>query len=146
MSITSPPSGSQVDRTNIVRQPHIWKELKESNARVFFVYLSGAILIFIPVAVIVGIIAYLIIGKDVFGDRLDMDVVHKHWAGIFVFPGLVYFALFLVLITKIVSGDIHFKFGSTFEISGAASEGLMWILVFVSLTWGFSELWKLSMG
>jgi hypothetical protein len=61
-----------------------------------------------------------------------------------MFPVIAYFALFLVLITKLVSGDIHFKFSPTFEISGAASEGLMWILVFVSLTWGFSELWKLG--
>ena len=101
-------------------------------------------LIFIPVAAIVGIIWYLLGLPSPFGDRLLLSVAQDHWAAVFIFPVLAYFALFLVLITKYVACDIHFKLGPTAEISGAASEGLMWILVFLSLTWGFSELWKLA--
>jgi hypothetical protein len=144
MPITSTSSGSPVDDKTIARQQHIWPELTATYARTFFVYMSGIILLLIPVIVIISILYYLIANTSPFGNRIDMTIAHNHWAGVFIFPVIVYFALFLVLITKIVSGDIHFKFGSTFEISGAASEGLMWIFVFVSLTWGFSELWKLS--
>jgi hypothetical protein len=72
-----------------------------------------------------------------------LDVLKSHWAAIVGIPVLAFFSLFLIFLTRIVSGEIKFKLGEA-EISGAASEGLMWIFVFLSLVWGFSELWKLG--
>ena len=72
-----------------------------------------------------------------------LDILKSHWAAIVGIPVLAFFSLFLIFLTRIVSGEIKFKLGEA-EISGAASEGLMWIFVFLSLVWGFSELWKLG--
>ena len=80
--------------------------------------------------------------NDAIRNNVNMEIIRDHWAGLFVTPLLVVFSLLLVFITKIVSGPITFKLGGG-EISGAASEGLMWIFFFLSLVWGFSELWNL---
>jgi hypothetical protein len=116
------------------------------KAQIVFTFFCAFMLMLITIAVLVILFIYLMGWSATFNTRLanyvKWDIVQQHWAALFAFPLLAFFALFIVFLTKIVSGDIKFDLGPA-AISGAASEGLMWIFIFLSLIWGFSQLWNL---
>jgi hypothetical protein len=76
-------------------------------------------------------------GNQNFFDQL----VVEHFPTLVGIPAAVLMALFLVLVLRTVSGAIEFK-GLGFEFRGASGPIIMWILVFVSMTFGVCETWS----
>jgi hypothetical protein len=75
----------------------------------------------------------------------DLTVLQAHWIGVVgpVFAAI--FSLFLVFLTKTVSGELKVEIGPI-NLSGAASESLFWVINFVAIVWAFSTLWELKVG
>ena len=75
----------------------------------------------------------------------DLTVLQAHWIGVVgpVFAAI--FSLFLVFLTKTVSGDLKIEIGPI-NLSGAASESLFWVINFLAIVWAFSTLWELKVS
>jgi hypothetical protein len=73
---------------------------------------------------------------------LNTEVMQNHWPAVFGIPLSAVLALFVVLLTTTVTGEIKFELGPI-KVSGAAGESLIWLLGFFLSVWAFKELWPL---
>lgn len=116
--IHADPAASTPDQPS-----RFFKGAREVFVIIFLIFYVAAALIFL-----IEISLYLL-GTgfhDRLKDTLAIDIIYSHWPAIFALPLLTFFALSLVFITKLVAGELTFTLGPA-KISGAASEGLMFI-------------------
>lgn len=125
----------------MVAQNRTWTETAREAFTVGYGLFIGIVVVLATVEIVLYLFGFGF--NEEIGKFANLEVAKNHWPAVFVLPLIALFSLFLIFMTKLVSGEIKFKLGGA-EISGAASEGLMWILVFISLVWGFSQLWKLD--
>ncbi len=112
---------------------------EEMPARGFRLIFVGVVL-FVLVVFIVLTVIRLIDPTSIAG--LNTDVMQKHWAAVFGIPLSALLALFVVLVTTTVTGEIKFELGPI-RVSGAAGESVIWLLGFFLGVWAFKELWSL---
>ena len=73
---------------------------------------------------------------------LNTEVMQNHWVAVFGIPLSAVLALFVVLLTTTLTGEIKFEFGPI-KISAAAGESVIWLIGFYLAVWAFKELWQL---
>src|SRR5437868_5408500 len=73
---------------------------------------------------------------------LNTEIMQKHWVAVFGIPLSALLALFVVLLTTTVTGEIKFDLGPI-KVSGAAGESVIWLVGFALGVWAFKELWSL---
>ena len=112
---------------------------EEMPARRFRLWFVGVVL-FVLVVFAVFTAMRLIYPTSIPG--LNTDVMQKHWAAVFGIPLSALLALFVVLLTTTVTGEIKFELGPM-KVSGAAGESVIWLLGFFLGVWAFKELWSL---
>jgi hypothetical protein len=115
------------------------KTPKEMPARPFRLAFLGVVLLVLGVFVVLTLVR-LIDPTSIPG--LNTDIMQRHWPAVFGIPLSALLALFVVLLTTTMTGEIKFELGPI-KVSGAAGESLIWLLGFFLGVWAFKELWSL---
>jgi len=115
------------------------KRPEEMPARTFRLIFVGVVLVVLGIFVVLTLVR-LIDPTAIPG--LNSDVMQKHWVAVFGIPLSALLALFVVLLTTTVTGEIKFELGPI-RVSGAAGESVIWLLGFFLGVWAFKELWSL---
>ncbi len=75
-------------------------------------------------------------------DWTIVDLGYRHFPAIFGLPAAAAASLFVVLVTRAVSGTMKIEFfGLKFE--GAASETIAWVICFLAITYAIQVTWNL---
>ena len=111
----------------------------EMPARTFRVAFVSVVL---TVLVVFCVITILRLIDPTLFSGLNSDVMQNHWPAVFGIPLSALLALFVVLLTTTVTGEIKFELGPM-RVSGAAGESVIWLLGFFLGVWAFKELWSL---
>jgi len=111
-------------------------ELPARRFRFWFVVIAFAVIVLFVALTIVRLISPTAIVN------LNTDVMEKHWPAVFGIPLIGLLALFVVLLTTTVTGEIKFELGPI-KVSGAAGESIVWLIGFFLGVWAFKELWLL---
>ena len=103
--------------------------------------LTFVIIVSVVLALFVVITVWRLIDPTAF-PGLNSEIMQKHWPAVFGIPLSALLALFVVLLTTTVTGEIKFDLGPI-KVSGAAGESVIWLLGFFLGVSAFEKLWSL---